>query len=33
MKLNYKGLKDRAAWTAAGVKLPEYDWQIGRAHV
>ena len=27
MKLNYEGLKGRAAWTAAGVKLPEYDWR------
>ena len=27
MKLNYEGLKDRAAWTAAGIRLPDFDWQ------
>ena len=27
MKLNYEGLQDRSAWTAAGVKLPAYDWR------
>lgn len=27
MKLNYEGLRDRAAWEAAGVKLPGFDWQ------
>jgi len=25
MKLTLEGLKDRAAWEAAGVKLPSYD--------
>ena len=25
MKLSYEGLKDRAAWEAAGVSLPDYD--------
>ena len=27
MKLSYEGLRDRAAWSAAGVKLPEFDWK------
>ena len=27
MKLNYEGLKDRAAWAAAGIRLPDFDWQ------
>lgn len=27
MKLTYEGLRDREAWSAAGVKLPEFDWQ------
>lgn len=27
MKLTYEGLRDRAAWAAAGVKLPEFDWK------
>ena len=26
MKLNYSGLRDRAAWEQAGVKLPSFDW-------
>ncbi len=26
MKLNYEGIQDQAAWAAAGVKLPEFDW-------
>ncbi len=26
MKLNYAGIRDKAAWTAANVRLPEYDW-------
>ena len=30
MKLSYEGLKDRAAWAAAGIKLPEFDWQAMR---
>ena len=25
MKLNYEGLKDKAAWESAGVMLPSYD--------
>ena len=25
MKLTLKGLKDTAAWEAAGIKLPAYD--------
>ncbi|MBR3504263.1 MAG: mannitol dehydrogenase family protein [Clostridia bacterium] len=31
MKLNYNGLKDRAAWEKAGVQLPKHDWQAMRA--
>ena len=27
MRLNYNGLSDAAAWTAAGVKLPKHDWK------
>ncbi len=27
MILNYNGLQDRAAWEAAGVKLPKHDWK------
>ena len=27
MKLNYAGLQDRAAWEAAGIALPEFDWK------
>ena len=27
MKLNYNGLQDKAAWAAAGVTLPQYDWK------
>ena len=27
MKLNYAGLQDKAAWEAAGVTLPKYDWK------
>lgn len=27
MKLCYEGLKDRAAWEAAGVALPGFDWE------
>jgi len=27
MKLNYAGIQDRAAWEAAGVKLPSFDWK------
>ena len=27
MILNYNGLQDRAAWEAAGVKLPRHDWK------
>ena len=27
MILNYTGLQDRAAWEAAGVKLPKHDWR------
>ena len=27
MILNYEGLRDRAAWEAAGVKLPKHDWK------
>ena len=27
MKLCYEGLKDRAAWEAAGVALPQFDWK------
>ena len=27
MKLNYQGLQDKAAWAAAGVTLPQYDWK------
>ena len=26
MQLCYKGLKDRASWESAGVKLPKHDW-------
>ncbi|MCI8480121.1 MAG: mannitol dehydrogenase family protein [Oscillibacter sp.] len=27
MKLSYEGLKDRAAWEKAGVRVPDYDWE------
>ena len=27
MQLSYSGLQDRAAWEAAGVKLPKHDWK------
>ena len=27
MQLCYKGLKDTAAWAAAGVRLPKHDWK------
>ena len=27
MKLCYEGLKDRAAWEQAGVRLPAFDWE------
>ncbi len=27
MKLNYAGIQDRAAWEAAGIALPEFDWK------
>ena len=27
MKLNYQNLSDRAAWEAAGVRLPSFDWK------
>ena len=27
MKLSYEGLRDTAAWQAAGVALPRYDWE------
>ena len=27
LNLNYAGLQDRAAWEAAGVTLPKYDWK------
>lgn len=27
MELNYEGLKDRAAWEKAGVRLPGFDWK------
>ena len=27
MKLSYNGIQDRAAWEAAGVKLPKHDWK------
>ncbi len=27
MQLNYNGLMDRAAWVAAGVRLPKQDWK------
>ena len=27
LNLNYAGLQDRAAWEAAGVTLPQYDWK------
>ncbi len=27
MQLSYNGLQDRAAWEAAGVKLPGHDWK------
>ena len=30
MKLNHEGLRDRAAWAAAGIRLPEFDWQAMR---
>ncbi len=26
LHLNYKGIQDRAAWAAADIKLPDYDW-------
>ncbi len=26
MKLNYAGIQDKAAWAAAGIRLPQYDW-------
>jgi len=28
MKLNYEGIRDRAAWTRAGIRLPETDWRV-----
>ncbi len=31
MKLSYQGIQDRAAWEAAGVALPKFDWQAMRA--
>lgn len=31
MKLSYTGIQDAATWMAAGIKLPEYDWQALRA--
>lgn len=31
MKLSYAGIQDAAAWAAAGIKLPEYDWAEMRA--
>ena len=31
MKLCYEGLKDRAAWEAAQIALPAYDWEKMRA--
>lgn len=27
MKLSYAGIQDRAAWQAAGVALPDFDWK------
>ena len=27
MKLNYESIQNRAAWEAAGVKLPSFDWK------
>ena len=27
MKLTLEGIKDRAAWQSAGIKLPDYDVQ------
>ncbi|MBR1820801.1 MAG: mannitol dehydrogenase family protein [Clostridia bacterium] len=27
MQLNYNGLQDTAAWSRAGVKLPQHDWK------
>ena len=27
MKLNYEGLRDTAAWSAAGIALPGFDWK------
>ena len=30
MQLSYKGLADRAAWEAAGVRLPRQDWKAMR---
>ncbi len=31
MKLCYEGLRDRAAWERAGIKLPAFDWEKMRA--
>ena len=27
MQLSYQGIQDRAAFEAAGIELPKYDWQ------
>ena len=27
MKLSYESIQDRAAWEAAGVTLPKFDWK------
>ena len=32
MKLSYAGLKDRAAWESAGIRLPDYDWEATAAY-
>ena len=31
MKLCYEGLRGRAAWERAGIKLPAFDWEKMRA--
>ena len=33
MKLTREGIKEREAWEKAGINLPGYDVEIGRAHV
>ena len=32
MKLSYAGLKDRTVWAAAGIRLPDYDYEAAAAY-